>query len=160
MTGLDVLERCAAYARERERMQSAIYMARDALTRCTRSTDAQGHGGGDGDRMGAAYARIDAMERRMRALDAAHALEVLEAARLCGAMDDPVAARMLYGTMVEGMTMRQMQGELGIASDAAAKAIKRRGRLALTATATALGGREDYARLRRAALGVTGDNPP
>lgn len=160
MTGLDVLERCAAYGRERERMRSAIYMARDAMTRCTRSTDAQGHGGGDGDKMGTMIARIDAMERRMRALDAAHQMEVIEAARLCGAMADPVAARMLYGTMVEGMTQRQMQGELGIQSEAAAKSIKRRGRLQMAATATGLGASADYAHLRRAARGATGDNPP
>lgn len=153
MTELEVLERCRDYARERERLRAAVYMARDALERCTRSTDAQGHGGGDADKTGALIARIDDMERRARALDAAHEREVIEAAAICGRMGDPVAARMLYGTMVEGMTMRQMMGELGIHSDAAAKAVKRRGRIHLMGTASGLDRDERYRQLRRTARG-------
>lgn len=150
MTGLEVLERCQRYAHEMEQLRARIHFARDAQTRCTRSADAQGHGGG-GDRMGELTARIDMLERRARALEAAHNREVIEAAALCGQMENAAAARMVYGTMVEGLTLRQMMGELGIDSEAAAKALKRRGRESLSAMHTPMGGDAGYLALRRGA---------
>lgn len=150
MTGLDVLRRCQSYRQQCEQIESRIYFARDALMRCTRSADAQGHGGG-GDKMGELVARIDMLERRLEALERAHNREILEAAALCGKMENAAAARLMYGTMVEGCTLRQMMGELKIDSDATAKHIKRVGRAALDGMESALGADAEYMRLRAAA---------
>ena len=79
MTGIDVLKRCQSYWQARGQIESRIYFARDALVRCTRSADVQGHGGG-ADKMGELTARIDMLERRLTALEAAHNREILEAA--------------------------------------------------------------------------------
>lgn len=148
MTGLDVLRRCQTYAQEMEQLNARIYFARDALTRCTRSTDAQGHGG-DGDKMGELVARIDELERRAKAMEAAHSFELIEAAMLCGRLSDPLAARMLYGRLVEGQTMRQMMGELRLTSMDTAKALYRRGRELLDDTTSGLEKNEAYMRLIR-----------
>lgn len=149
MTGLDVLRRCQTYAQDMERLNALIYFTRDALTRCTRSTDAQGHGGGGGDKTGELVAQIDALERRAKAMEAAHSFEVIEAAMLCGRLSDPLAARMMYGRMVEGQTLRQMMGELHLTSADAAKALCRRGRELLTETTSRLEQNEAYQRLRK-----------
>lgn len=148
MTGLDVLRRCQTYAQEMEQLKARIYFARDALTRCTRSTDAHGRGGND-DKMGELVARIDELERRAKAMETAHSFEVIEAAMLCGRLSDPLAARMMYGRMVEGQTMRQMMGELRLTSTDAAKALCRRGRELLTETTSRLEQNEAYQRLRK-----------
>lgn len=148
MTGLDVLRRCQTYAQKMEQLNARIYFARDALTRCTRSTDVQGHGG-DGDKMGELVARIDVLERRAKAMEAAHSFEVIEAAILCGRLSDPLAARMLYGRLVEGQTMRQMMGELHLTSTDTAKALYRRGRELLAETTSGLDKNEAYAHLMR-----------
>lgn len=150
MTGLEVLERCRRYGQEMAQMRAHIHFARDALTRCTRSADQQGHGSG-GDRMGEMMARIDMLERRARAMEGAHNREVIEAAALCGQMENATAARILYGTMVEGMTLRQMMGELGIASEATAKSLKQAGRAALIARESRIDEEPEYARLRQMA---------
>lgn len=148
MTGLDVLRRCQTYAQEMEQLKARIYFARDALTRCTRSTDAQGHGG-DGDKMGEILAQIDTLERCAKAKETAHSFEVIEAAMLCGRLSDPLAARMLYGRLVEGQTMRQMMGELHLTSTDTAKALYRRGRELLAETTSELEKNEAYAHLMR-----------
>lgn len=148
MTGLDVLRRCQTYAQEMEQLNARIYFARDALTRCTRSTDAQGHGG-DGDKMGELVARIDELERCAKAMEAAHSFELIEAAMLCGRLSDPLAARMMYGRMVEGQTMRQMMGELHIISMDTAKTLYKRGRELLAETTSSLEKNEAYLRLVR-----------
>lgn len=148
MTGLDVLRRCQTYAQEMEQLNARIYFARDALTRCTRGTDAQGHGG-DGDKMGELVARIDELERRAKAMEAAHSFELIEAAMLCGRISDPLAARMLYGRLVEGQTMRQMMGELHLTSMDTAKALYRRGRELLAETTSRLEKNEAYMRLTK-----------
>ena len=150
MTGIDVLKRCQSYWQARGQIESRIYFARDALVRCTRSADVQGHGGG-GDKMGELTARIDMLERRLRAMEEVHNREILEAAALCGRMENATAARVMYGTMVEGCTLRQMMGELRIDSDATAKHLKRVGRAALEKMESALGADAEYARLRAAA---------
>lgn len=148
MTGLDVLRRCQTYAQEMEQLKARIYFARDALTRCTRSTDAQGHGG-DGDKMGELIARIDELERCAKAMETAHSFEVIEAAMLCGRLSDPLAARMMYGRLVEGQTMRQMMGELRLTSTDTAKTLYKRGRELLAETTSGLEKNEAYLRLVR-----------
>lgn len=148
MTGLDVLRRCQTYAQEMEQLNARIYFARDALTRCTRSTDAQVHSG-DGDKMGEILAQIDALERCAKARETAHSFEVIEAAILCGRLSDPLAARMLYGRLVEGQTMRQMMGELRLTSTDTAKALYRRGRELLADTTSGLDKNEAYAHLMK-----------
>lgn len=150
MTGLEVLERCQRYGQEMAQLRARIHFARDALTRCTRSADTQGHGGG-GDRMGELIARIDMLEQRAKAMEGVHNREVIEAAALCGQMDNAAAARIVYGTMVEGQTLRQMMGELGIDSEATAKSLKRAGRAALGAQESRIGEDHEYVRLRQLA---------
>lgn len=148
MTGLDVLRRCQTYAREMEQLNARIYFARDALTRCTRSTDAQGHGG-SGDKMLEIVTQIDELERRAKAKETAHSFEVIEAAMLCGRLNDPLVARMTYGRLVEGQTMRQMMGELHLTSTDTAKALYKRGRELLTEMTSGLERNEAYMRLVR-----------
>lgn len=141
-----MLRRCQGYWQQHGQLESRIYFARDALGRCTRSADVQGHGGG-GDKMGELVARIDMLERRLLALEEAHNREILEAAALCGRMENAAAARFMYGTMVEGYTMRQMMGELKIDSYDTAKYLKRVGYAALEEMVSALGDDEEYMRL-------------
>ena len=148
MTGLDVLRVQRVSASRAKYIRALSCSISCAYVWQRRSTDAQGHGG-DGDKMGEILAQIDALERCAKAKETAHSFEVIEAAMLCGRLSDPLAARMLYGRLVEGQTMRQMMGELHLTSTDTAKALYRRGRELLAETTSGLDKNETYAHLMR-----------
>lgn len=140
MTGMDVLERCRAYERDMERLRLQVAMARDAVTRATRSAETIGHGGGE-DRMAAFAARADAIARAMDARTAMHEAELLEAARLIAALD-PSQGAAVYQLFVRGQTVRQTAAAMHT-TEPSVRGLRRRARDALLLMGSQLG--EDYA---------------
>lgn len=146
MTGMDVLRRCAGYARDMERMRVRLASCRDAMTRVTRPMDAQGHGG-SGDKMGEMAARADELERGMAARREAYEMELVEALRLVGLIDSPEAAAVLYGRYVSGDTYAAIACAQRT-TESAVRGSHRRGVDALNTMRSALGGQARYAALR------------
>ncbi|MDO5300100.1 MAG: hypothetical protein Q4F18_11775 [Clostridia bacterium] len=147
MTGMDVLRRCAAYERDVRRMKAMLHGIRDVMTRVTRPTDAQGRGGA-GDRLGNLTARADEIERGICARKAAYNMEVMEALRLVGEMDNPGISTVMYSKYVEGCTyaaiaMRQKT------SESAVRSAHRRGCEALKAVRSGLTDSAAYAAARK-----------
>ena len=128
MTGMDVMERCRAYERDMERLRLQAAMARDAVTRATRSAETIGHGGGE-DRMAAFAARADAIARAMDARTALHEAELCEAARLIAALD-PSQGAAVYQLFVRGQTVRQTAASMHT-TEASVRGLRRRARDAL-----------------------------
>lgn len=125
MTGMDVLRRCRDYKKDMARLQLRLGCARDAAMRITRSTDTTGPGGNT-DKMGEYAAKVDGIEREMRARAEQYALDVGLAVQLVTRID-PVQGRAVYLRMVSGMTIRQTAAELHV-SESGAKGLYRRGR--------------------------------
>lgn len=130
MTGMDVLERCRAYERDMERLRLQAAMARDAVTRATRSADAIGHGGGE-DRIAAYTARADALDRAMAARTAMHEAELLTAARLIAALDT-AQGQAIYHLYILGETVRQTAAAMHT-TEASVRGLRRRAKDALRA---------------------------
>ena len=130
MTGMDVMERCRAYERDMERLRLQAAMARDAVTRATRSADTIGHGGGE-DRMAAFAARADAIARAMDARTAMHEAELYEVARLIAALD-AAQGQAIYHLYILGETVRQTAAAMHT-TESAVRGLRRRARDALRA---------------------------
>ena len=130
MTGMDVMERCRMYDRDMERLRLQAAMARDAVTRATRSADTIGHGGGE-DRIAAYTARADAIARAMDARTAMHEAELCEAARLIAALD-PSQGEAVYQLFIRGQTVRQAAAAMHT-TEASVRGLRRRARDALRA---------------------------
>lgn len=128
MTGMDVMERCRAYERDMERLRLQVAMARDAVTRATRSAETIGHGGGE-DRIAAFTARADAIARAMDARTAMHEAELCEAARLIAALD-PSQGAAVYQLFVRGQTVRQTAAAMHT-TEPSVRGLRRRARDAL-----------------------------
>lgn len=140
MTGMDVMERCRAYERDMERLRLQAAMARDAVTRATRSADTIGHGGGE-DRIAAYTARADALARAMDARTAMHEAELLTAARLIAALDT-AQGQAIYHLYILGETVRQTAAAMHT-TEPSVRGLRRRARDALLLMGAQLG--EDYA---------------
>lgn len=128
MTGMDVMERVRSYERDMERLRLQAAMARDAVTRATRSAETIGHGGGE-DRMAAFAARADAIARAMDARTAMHEAELLAAARLIAALDTAQGAAM-YRLYIQGQTVRQTAAAMHT-TEPSVRGLRRRARDAL-----------------------------
>lgn len=140
MTGMDVMERCRAYERDMERLRLQAAMARDAVTRATRSADTIGHGGGE-DRIAAYTARVDALARAMDARTAMHEAELLTAARLIAALDT-AQGQAIYHLYILGETVRQTDAAMHT-TEASVRGLRRRAKDALAGMDTQMG--EGYA---------------
>ena len=134
------MERCRMYDRDMERLRLQAAMARDAVTRATRSADTIGHGGGE-DRIAAYTARADAIARAMDARTAMHEAELCEAARLIAALD-PSQGAAVYQLFVRGQTVRQTAAAMHT-TEPSVRGLRRRARDALLAIGAQFG--EGYA---------------
>ena len=122
------MERCRGYDRDMERLRLQAVMARDAVTRATRSADAIGHGGG-GDKMAAYAARAEAIARAMDARTAMHEAELLAAARMIAALD-AAQGQAMYQLYILGQTVRQTAAALHT-TEASVRGLRRRAKEAL-----------------------------
>lgn len=160
MTGMDVLRRCASYARDMDRLRLRRRQIRDAATRITRSPDAQGHGAVE-DKAAALIARADEIERGMHARERAHDMEVVEALRLVGELATPDTSAVLYARYVEGLTYGALAARMRASEDAVRSAL-RRGERAIDRQRTRLHDMPEYRALRAqewAALRPGSPNP-
>ena len=158
MTGYDVMLACRGYDRDMERLRVQAAMARDAVTRATRSAEVSGHGGGE-DRIAAYAARADALARAMDARRAMNEMEQDAAARLIARMETR-QGQAVYLLMVRGMTVRQCAASLHT-TEASVRGLRRRAREALCALPSGMGERYGaacarYAELLREARGENG----
>ena len=142
MTGYDVFLACRGYERDMERLRMQAAMARDAVTRATRSAEVSGHGGGE-DRIAAYAARADALSRAMDARRAMYDMEQDAAARLIARMETR-QGQAIYLLMVRGMTVRQCAACMHT-TEAAVRGLRRRAREALGALPAGMGERYDKA---------------
>lgn len=146
MTGMDVLRRCAEYEKDVRRMKTMLRSTRDAMTRVTRPTDAQGHGGA-GDKLGSLTARADEIERGMAARREAYDMELVEALRLVGTIDAPDVSAVMYAHYVSGDTYAAIAVGQN-STDNAVRGLRRRGTAIMQGVFSPLGKQERYARLR------------
>ena len=146
MNGMDVMRRCAAYERDMERMQTMLLFLRDAATRITRPTDAQGRGGG-GDKMAELAACADEIERSRQARCQTHNMEIVEALRLVGEMRTPEMGAIFYRKYVGGETYAAIAAGLRTSEDSV-RSTHRRGMSLLMNTPTQLARSDEYRRLR------------
>lgn len=140
MTGLSMMERVRGYERDMERLRLQAAMARDAVTRATRSADAIGHGGGE-DRIAAFAARVDALTRAMDARTEMHEAELFTAARLIAALDT-AQGQAMYRLYILGDTVRQTAAAMHT-TEASVRGLRRRARDALSGMDAQMG--EGYA---------------
>lgn len=128
MTGLCVMERVRSYERDMDRLRLQAAMARDAVTRATRSADAIGHGGGE-DRIAAYTARADALARAMDARTDMHEMELSAAARMIAALDT-AQGQAMYHLYILGQTVRQTAAAMH-STEASVRGLRRRAKDAL-----------------------------
>lgn len=146
MNGMDVMRRCAAYEKDMVRMKNMLLFLRDAATRITRPTDAQGHGGG-GDKLAELTARADEIERGMQARRQAYDMEVIEALRLVGNIGLPETGAVIYRKYVCGETYAAIAAGTGNTEDSV-RGMHKRGMGILMKAPTLLPKNEKYRRLR------------
>lgn len=157
MTGLCVMERVRSYERDMERLRLQAAMARDAVTRATRSADTIGHGGGE-DRIAAYTARADALARAMDARTDMHEMELSAAARMIAALDT-AQGRAMYHLYILGQTVRQTAAAMHT-TEASVRGLRRRAKDALTGmdAQTGEGYAQAAARYAEAIAAARGEN--
>lgn len=126
MTGMDVLRRVHAYAKDMDKLKLRRLCAHDAMTRCTRRTDISGHGG-PADKLAQYAAKVDAIERAIDARKKMHDMELDEALELIEGLTEPSQGVAMYRGWICGMTVRQTAAELRI-SESSVRGLRRRGR--------------------------------
>lgn len=126
MTGMDVLRRVHAYAKEMDKLKLRRLCAHDAMTRCTRSTDITGYGG-PADKLAQYAARVDAVDRAIQARKRMYDMELDEALELIEGLTEPSQGVVMYRGWICGMTVRQTAAELRI-SESSVRGLRRRGR--------------------------------
>lgn len=134
------MERVRSYERDMERLRMQAAMARDAVTRATRSADTIGHGGGE-DRIAAYTARADALARAMNARTDMHEMELSAAARMIAALDTAQGQAMYY-LYILGDTVRQTAAAMHT-TEASVRGLRRRARDAFSGMDAQIG--EGYA---------------
>lgn len=145
MTGMDVLRRVYAYAKDMDRLRLRRMCAYDAMTRCTRSTDTAGRGD-VGDKMSRYAAKVDDVDRAIEARKKMRDMEMDEALELIGGLTEAAQGMAMYRGWVCGMTIRQTAAELKI-SESSVRGLRRRGREILDAVETRLDTDHQYREL-------------
>lgn len=125
MTGMDVLRRCRQYQGNMDQLQLKLDMAKDLVTRATRSADTLGHGTG-GDKMGEYMARVDLIDRQMQERREMYRAEVETAVQMLGQLS-PEQGYVMMMRYIEGMTVRQIAGARHLTEDGV-RGLIRRGR--------------------------------
>lgn len=147
MTGMDVLRRVHAYAKDMDKLKLRRLCAHDAMMRCTRSADATGHGCSE-DKMGQYAAKVDAIDREMEARKRMYDMELREALALIEGLVEPSQGVAMYRGWICGMTVRQTAAELRI-SESGVRGLRRRGREALELLESELENNRTYIELER-----------
>ena len=145
MNGMDVLRQCAAYGKDREKLEARRYYASEARMRIQSGIVSAPQGSASRDKMGDLTARIDACNRALGIREAMYRMELTEASRLMECLSPEVGV-VLYGRYVRGLTMRQVAGEQR-RSEGSIRGLRRRGEMEAENLRSLLEYDDQYAKL-------------
>ena len=113
ITAMVILERCRAAEKEIRLLREKIARYHDAARRMTAALDGVGgRSSGEADRLAAITGEIDALERRVKAREAAYSAEVAAACRLLDLLPS-METLILHRYYLKRQTLSAVAAELG-----------------------------------------------